>query len=56
MDERSKKLVEEARKWLASPEGKNSIEKSVKEAEEKSRKFSESRQIDPKILKEPFTV
>lgn len=56
MNESSKKLAEKARKWLASPKGQDSIRKSIKEAKESSRKFKESRQLDPKILKESFTI
>ena len=56
MDERIKKSVEEAKKWLASPEVQESLLKTIKEAEEKGRKFSECRQINPKLLNEPFTI
>jgi hypothetical protein len=56
MDERSRRLTEQARRWLASPRGQESIKKSVNEAKESSRRFKESRQIDPKVLKESFTI
>jgi hypothetical protein len=52
----SKKLAEKARKWIASSEGQDSIRESIREAKESSRKFKESRQLDPKILKEAFNI
>jgi hypothetical protein len=56
MKENSKRLAESARKWLASPKGQDSIKKSIREAKESNRKFRESRQLDPRILKESFTI
>lgn len=56
MDERIKRSVEEAKKWLASSEVQKSLLETIKEAEEKGKKFSECRQIDPKLLNEPFTI
>ncbi|MCK4764285.1 MAG: hypothetical protein KAW12_18950 [Candidatus Aminicenantes bacterium] len=56
MDERSKKAVDEAKEWLASRKGQDSLLQVIKEAEKRSSEFSECRQIDPKLLKEPFTI
>lgn len=56
MNESSKMLAEKAKQWLASPKGQDSIKKTIKDAKESSRKFKESRQLDPKILKESFTI
>ena len=56
MNECSKDLAEKARKWVASPEGQESIREAITEAKKSSRKFNESRQLDPKILKEVFNI
>lgn len=56
MNESSKILAEKARKWVASPKGQDSIRKSIRDAKESSRKFKESRLLDPRSLKESFTI
>jgi len=56
MNVQSKRLADKARKWLASPKGQDSIRESISEAKESSRRFKESRQLDPKVLKEVFII
>ncbi|MCK4765951.1 MAG: hypothetical protein KAW12_27375 [Candidatus Aminicenantes bacterium] len=56
MDEKSKRLAEEAGKWVASPEGREAMKKAIIEAKESSKRFKESLQVDPKIMREPFTI
>ncbi|UCH92679.1 MAG: hypothetical protein JSV88_20615 [Candidatus Aminicenantes bacterium] len=56
MNKKDKNIVDNAKKWLSSPEGRESMKNSIQEAIERSKKFNESRQIDPKILKETFTI
>lgn len=56
MDDVSKEAIEKAKDWLNTKEGQESLKKSLQEAAENSRKFTEARYIDPKILREPFTI
>jgi hypothetical protein len=56
MNKKDKEVVNKAREWLSSSKGQASLKKSLQDAFEKSKKFNRSRQIDPKILKEAFTI
>lgn len=46
----------EAIKWLSTSKGQESLKQSIQESIRLSKKFNESCQIDPKRLKETFTI
>ena len=56
MKENNSDVIDKAKKWLSSSKGQESLRKSLQEALKRSKKFDQSRQIDPKILKETFTI
>lgn len=56
MNRNNKDVVNQAKRWLSSSKGQDSLKKSILEAMEISKRFNKSRQIDPKILKETFTI
>jgi hypothetical protein len=56
MDMQSKKIARRAREWVASSKGQKSIKKAIEVAKENSDTFKRCRQIDPKLLKETFTI
>ncbi|HLP59012.1 MAG TPA: hypothetical protein VK186_09285 [Candidatus Deferrimicrobium sp.] len=56
MNKKNKEIVNNAREWLSSSKGQESLKKSLQDALENSKKFNLSRQIDPNILKETFTI
>ncbi|MEW6237138.1 MAG: hypothetical protein AB1656_17285 [Candidatus Omnitrophota bacterium] len=49
-------LINKAKAWAASPEGKESVKKISQQAEEIKKQLRESCKIDPAKLNEPFTI
>lgn len=49
-------LQRNARQWLQSPEGRETIRKALEESKEVTARLQEERRVDLKALHEPFTV
>lgn len=49
-------LAEEVTKWIASPEGKQTLSKTVQLTEQATDQLESSRRIDEQSLNDPFTV
>jgi hypothetical protein len=50
------RLVDHARRWVASEEGRRQIEASQKSAMETTERLQEARRVDPKALREPMVL
>lgn len=53
---RAERLVQEARKWAASPAGMRAIRKAATETDALLEKLEKDRRISPELLHQPFTV
>ena len=51
-----KKVEADARKWLKSSEGKESIRETLQKAREATEKLRKEREVDLKSVREPFTL
>ena len=49
-------MCRKAREWLESPEGREAMAESLKQAEETSRQFREACRVDWRTLHEPMTL
>jgi hypothetical protein len=56
MADKKKDVGEKAREWFTSKEGKESLKKSVEKAIANIERFKRSRQINPELLRKPFTI
>jgi hypothetical protein len=56
MNKNNSDIINKAKEWLSSPKGQESLKSSLQKAMKRSEKFDQSRQIDPKTLKETFTI
>jgi hypothetical protein len=50
------RIVEHARHWVASDEGRRQIEASHKSALETTERLQEARRVDPKALRQPMVL
>ena len=51
-----KRMAERAKKWIASPEGIEKLKKAVRLSREHDEQLRKDSRIDPKSLREPFTI
>jgi hypothetical protein len=51
-----RELAEEARKWVASAEGKKALENALGRAKEDIEKLKNARRVDPEELERPITM
>jgi hypothetical protein len=51
-----KQLAQEARKWVASPEGQQTLQEVFQRATEMTTQLRKARIVDPKSLHEPVTL
>jgi hypothetical protein len=56
MTDKEKRYAEKAKAWYSSKKGQDSLKKSVEKASENNRKHKMRRQIDPEVLRKPFTI
>jgi hypothetical protein len=56
MTDKEKQYAEKVKAWYSSKEGQDSLKKSVEKALENNRKYKMRRQIDPEVLRKPFTI
>jgi hypothetical protein len=49
-------MAERAKKWIASPEGIEKLKKAVRLSREHDEQLRKDSRIDPKSLREPFTI
>ncbi|MFB1490162.1 MULTISPECIES: hypothetical protein [unclassified Thiocapsa] len=49
-------LQRNAQNWLKSPEGRDTIQKTLQQAKQVTARLQEERRVDLKSLHEPFTV
>ncbi|RKX26950.1 MAG: hypothetical protein DRP46_10355 [Candidatus Zixiibacteriota bacterium] len=49
-------LAEEARAWVASPEGKKALLDALKATNEEIKALKKAREVDPKELDKPMTL
>jgi len=52
----SEQLAERAREWVTSPQGQQTLSRTVQEAVQETDRLRQARQIDPKTLHEPVTL
>jgi hypothetical protein len=56
MTDKEKQFAEKVKAWYSSKEGKESLRKSVGKALAENKKFKMRRQINPEVLRKPFTI
>ena len=49
-------LAKDARKWVASPEGRQALQEAFQHATEITAQLRQARLVDPKSLHEPVTL
>ena len=53
---RIEKLVNKAEKWASSSEGRSKIKEAYVQAAQATKEFTNAQSIDPRKLREPFTL
>jgi len=53
---RVERLAEDARQWIASPEGRQAMAESARRAKETADRFREAQRVDPEDLHKPVTL
>lgn len=56
MTDKEKRFAEKVKAWYSSDEGRKSLRESVEKALETNRRLKMRRQINPEVLRKPFTI
>jgi hypothetical protein len=54
--ERVAEVAEEARQWIASPEGQAAVEEGLQRAQALTDAFREAQRVDPETRRKPMTL
>jgi hypothetical protein len=54
--ERVAQVAEEARQWIASPEGQAAVEEGLRRAQALTDAFREAQRVDPETRRKPVTL